>query len=236
MATYALTPHYLRAAGAIDPRRVLAFAGIAALHVIALAALFVACDTPAQPQAARPMMVTFISEAPPQPEPMPPPPKPVKPKPQPKMIATPKPSPSAITVPPIEEKPVETAPIDEVPPPPPSPPAPTPTAPTAPTALTAPPTVTPPNFVAAYLNNPGPRYPSASIRSREQGTVMLLVLVNAQGRAEKVTVDTGSGHARLDEAAVEVVRERWRFVAAKQGDQAVAAWVKVPITFELKQH
>lgn len=223
MATHVLTPSYLRSGRSIDPGRALAFAGIAALHVAALAALFVVRDTPAHPTLSAPtMMVAFISETPPQPEPTPPPPQPVKPKPQPKMIATPKPTPSAITVPPIEETPVDEAPLDEAPSPV--------SAPAAPAA------VIPPSFVAAYLNNPGPHYPSSSIRMHEQGTVMLLVLVNAQGRAEKVTVDTSSGYSRLDEAAVEVVRLRWRFVAAKQGDQAVAAWVKVPITFELKKH
>lgn len=225
MTTHVLTPSYLHVGGSIDPRRVAAFVGIAALHVAALAALLFVRGTPAQPLPAvqaPTMMVTFISETPPQPEPTPPPPQPVKPKPQPKMIATPKPTPLAITAPPIEEAPVAEAPVDETPP--------TASVPAAPAA------VIPPNFVAAYLNNPGPRYPSQSIRMREQGTVMLLVLVNAQGRAEKVTVDTGSGYSRLDEAAVDVVRSRWRFVAAKQGDQAVAAWVKVPITFELKKH
>lgn len=226
MATHVLTPSYLRSGRAIDPRRALAFAGIATLHIAALAALFVSRDTPAQAEPSAPtMMVMFISEAPPQPEPVPPRPQPVKPKPQPKMIATPTPTPSAISVPPIEETPVAEAPVADV----------QPTAP-APETPPAPPAVIPPNFVAAYLNNPGPHYPSTSVRMREQGTVMLLVLVNAQGRADKVTVDTSSGYSRLDEAAVEVVRQRWRFVAAKQGDQAVAAWVKVPITFELKKH
>ncbi|WP_051361786.1 energy transducer TonB [Solimonas soli] len=216
-------PSYLRTRRAIDPRHAAAFGLIAALHVAALAALFIARDAPRPPQAIQPMMVTFISEAPPRPEPAPPPPETLKPKPQPKMIATPKPTPAAITAPPLDEPTVDERPVEQAPPTP------------APAAPAAPPETVPPNFVAAYLNNPGPKYPQMSMKLREQGTVMLLVLVSAEGRADKVTVESSSGHSRLDDAAIDVVKRYWRFVPAKQGDKAVAAWVKVPITFELNQ-
>jgi protein TonB len=224
VAAYAAVPSYLRTRRPLDPRRTAAFVAIAALHVVALAALFVSRHVDEAPQPIQPMMVTFISETPPQPEPTPPPPEPVKPQPQPKMIATPKPSPSAITAPPIEKPPVDEVAVEEAPPAPVSPPGPP-----------APAETIPPNFVAAYLNNPGPKYPATSMKLREQGTVMLLVLVGVEGRAQKVTVETSSGHPRLDDAAVDVVKGYWRFVPAKQGDQAVSAWVKVPITFKLNQ-
>ncbi len=55
----------------------------------------------------------------------------------------------------------------------------------------------------------------------------------AAGRAETVDVRTSSGSPRLDNAALETVR-RWRFVPARQGDHAVAAWVLVPINFTLE--
>jgi protein TonB len=47
-------------------------------------------------------------------------------------------------------------------------------------------------------------------------------------------VHESSGHARLDEAAREAVG-RWRFVPAKQGTRALAAWVLVPVRFALEQ-
>lgn len=94
--------------------------------------------------------------------------------------------------------------------------------------------VTPPNFTAAYLNNPGPPYPMAARRKREQGVVRLRVLVSDDGDAEQVLLDRSSGHAALDAAALDTVRKRWRFAPAKQGDRTVAAWVLVPIAFELK--
>jgi protein TonB len=47
-----------------------------------------------------------------------------------------------------------------------------------------------------------------------------------------VDIKTSSGSARLDEAAEAAVRQ-WRFVPAKQGEAAVAAWVLVPLVFKL---
>ena len=65
------------------------------------------------------------------------------------------------------------------------------------------------------------------------GKVMLRVYVSAQGAAEKVEIRTPSGSLHLDQAAREAV-ERWKFVPARQGDEPVAAWVLVPITFVLE--
>lgn len=77
-----------------------------------------------------------------------------------------------------------------------------------------------------------PTYPSASRRAGEEGTVRLKVLVDERGRPRDVQVAQGSGHARLDEAAIQAVR-KWRFVAATDGTNAVSAWTQVAITFRL---
>ena len=66
----------------------------------------------------------------------------------------------------------------------------------------------------------------------EEGKVFLRVYVNTEGAAEKIELQTSSGWPRLDQAAQDTVRS-WRFIPAKQGDQAVAAWVIVPINFAL---
>lgn len=94
------------------------------------------------------------------------------------------------------------------------------------------PVVTEARFDADYLNNPPPVYPVLSRRRGEQGKVLLLVQVSAQGTAERVEIHAGSGHARLDSAALEAVK-RWRFVPARRGDAAVAASVVVPVVFRL---
>lgn len=91
---------------------------------------------------------------------------------------------------------------------------------------------TAPRFDAAYLTNPAPEYPRRSRRAGEAGRVVLRVLVTPEGSAGEVRLRESSGFEQLDEAAIAAVR-RWRFVAARQGDTAVAAWVVVPLRFDL---
>lgn len=199
--------------------RWLSWSVIVGLHVAAFAAVsWIRSEAPPE-RTAVPMMVSFVVEQPaPEVQPPPPPPKPPppdRPKPKPQMVASAAPTPSPMTAPPMEELPVEPAP-----PSPPAPPAPAP--------------VIPPNFAADHLNNPAPRYPHLSKQRREEGTVLLKVLVNARGTADKVLIERSSGHARLDDAASEAVQKHWRFVPARQGDQAIAAWVLIPLIFNLK--
>ena len=92
--------------------------------------------------------------------------------------------------------------------------------------------VVPPSFNAAYLNNPPPEYPRIARRNREQGRVMVRVLVNEAGRPERIELGEGSGSSLLDQAALDVVRQ-WRFVPARRGQTPVSAWVLVPIVFRL---
>ena len=105
----------------------------------------------------------------------------------------------------------------------------------APVAVAEPPPpppvpVTAARFDADYLNNPPPVYPAISRRLREEGQVLLLVHVSADGTAAAVHVRQGSGFARLDEAALAAVRH-WRFVPARRGSEAISASVIVPIIF-----
>lgn len=171
----------------------------------------------------------------------------VEPKPEPPVeIVPPKSKPKPVVKPrpkPPEPKPVIAAPAEApspvvTPPPPPAPepePAPPPmvAAPPAPPAPEPVVPVIPPVFNADYLDNPPPRYPALSRRIGEEGRVILRVLVNASGSADEVQIRDSSGHARLDEAARDTVR-RWRFVPARRGEQPVAAWVLIPISFRLE--
>ena len=113
-------------------------------------------------------------------------------------------------------------------------PEPKPAPPVVAEAKLAPPVpVTPPNFNADYLDNPAPAYPALSRRMGEQGRVLLRVYVDVDGAPSKLEVRSSSGSERLDQSALDAVR-RWKFAPAKQGDKAVAAWVVVPISFNLK--
>ncbi len=92
--------------------------------------------------------------------------------------------------------------------------------------------IQPPEFGAAYLNNPPPRYPPAARKIGLQGTVLLRVLVSPAGLPEKISVLTSSGSPVLDDAAINTVKQ-WTFVPARQGDHAVSGSVNVPIRFVL---
>ncbi|MDR1662621.1 MAG: TonB family protein [Azoarcus sp.] len=89
-------------------------------------------------------------------------------------------------------------------------------------------------FDAAYLHNPEPPYPQMSRRLGEEGKVMLRVYVLPNGSVEKVEIVKTSGFARLDKAARDAV-VKWRFGPARQGNNAVASWVNVPIKWSLEK-
>lgn len=93
--------------------------------------------------------------------------------------------------------------------------------------------VTPAGLGAAYLRNPVPRYPVASRRAGEQGTVTLRVRVAADGSASRVAVEKSSGSPHLDAAALEAVKA-WRFTPARRGEDAIESWMLVPIVFRLE--
>lgn len=102
-----------------------------------------------------------------------------------------------------------------------------------PTTPKAPMPVVAPRFDVAYLNNPRPEYPRIARRLGEHGRVVLHVFVSPAGFAEKVEIRNSSGYPRLDQAARDAV-QNWKFVPARQGDEAVGAWVSVPINFVLE--
>lgn len=89
-----------------------------------------------------------------------------------------------------------------------------------------------PRFNVAHLSNPKPQYPSASKRLQEAGKVLLRVHVDASGTPTHIELRNSSGFTRLDNAAINAVRQ-WRFIPAKRGDIAIADWVLVPLNFEL---
>lgn len=110
----------------------------------------------------------------------------------------------------------------------------TPVAPAAASAAVTPvvPLQSPPRFDADYLHNPPPAYPPLARRMHLEGRVVLRVHVGHEGRPLEVLVDTGSGYDILDRAALDAVR-RWRFVPARRGAEAIAAWVRVPLAFHI---
>lgn len=86
-----------------------------------------------------------------------------------------------------------------------------------------------------YRSAPAPAYPIAALRNGEQGTVLLRVEVNAEGRPTAVGVERSSGSRTLDQAARQQVLRRWQFVPAQDGGVPVPAVGLVPVNFSLPE-
>jgi protein TonB len=223
---------------------VLRLTAVVGIHAVLLLGLM--RIDPELREKVEPVMVSIIKSQPVPAEPIPvlpasPPPPVVQEtkRPAPAPIARKAPTQAPATPPSpiaVETTPTEVAPAPALAGAPPSDAASSPASSSAPVVAVSKqplPAVVPPRFDAAYLNNPRPEYPRVSRRMGEHGKVMLRVYVTAQGTAERVEVRTSSGSQRLDQAARSAV-EQWKFVPARQGDDPVAAWVIVPITFVLE--
>lgn len=88
----------------------------------------------------------------------------------------------------------------------------------------------PPQFRIRYK----PPYPEEARAQRLQGTVLLLVKVDADGRVTDAGIRQSCGHPLLDRAAVEAVRA-WRFYPARQDGTPIAAQVEVPVSFRFEE-
>lgn len=83
--------------------------------------------------------------------------------------------------------------------------------------------------------NVGPEeiYPSMSKRLGEEGSVVLLLTVNAEGRVTEAKIDTSSGFERLDEAASKEAVRSWRFLPGTVNGKAAAMQTKIKVTFKI---
>ena len=79
-----------------------------------------------------------------------------------------------------------------------------------------------------------PKYPRYSRINGEEGTVVFIVEVSANGRPGKIEVETSSGYRRLDCAAVKAL-EKAAFIPAKLGGKAVASIKRIAFRFDLEE-
>ncbi len=85
------------------------------------------------------------------------------------------------------------------------------------------------------LAAPPPKYPRPALQRRLTGTVVLMILVDAEGKPISVNIEQSSGHAVLDREAIQHVLRRWRFEPARQAGVAMSAYARVPIDFSLPE-
>ena len=77
-----------------------------------------------------------------------------------------------------------------------------------------------------------PPYPAAARQRGIQGMTLLRVHVETDGRVGDIAVQQSAGHAELDRAAADAVRQ-WRFEPARNEAGSVAMWVLIPVEFRL---
>ena len=196
-------------------RRVCVAAAIAAVHAAGVYAALSFAPELKQAVAQVPLLVTFVS---------PPEPAPERPLPQ-VAVVTPQPLMQVPDLPRID------IPND---------------APAAPRAITVPLQPPPPAAqsedrstpklvsTVEYVREPSPRYPPQSRRLREQGLVVLRVVIDERGTASSIEIETSSGHARLDDAARDAVL-RAAFRPYVEDGEPRRALVLIPIEFALNR-
>ncbi|WP_022682993.1 energy transducer TonB [Sphingobium bisphenolivorans] len=164
----------------------------------------------------------------------PPPPPPAEEAPPP-----PPSQPQVIAPPPLVQVPVPPAPIATAPEPQPiqAPaaksvsPGPIASAPAAPAA--GPSTVQAGDLSAQMIAGKPPRYPTESRRKREQGTVVLSLILGTDGAVESLAIAQSSGFNRLDDAARDAIRT-WRWKPVVRDGQPVRVKGIVEIPFVLR--
>lgn len=203
-----------------NPARIAAYSGVIAIHAAALMLLLMPMAAPvSKPARDEPVPYTPIVK----PKPLEVPierQKPDKPQQRVQRIATVQPR---IETPPVdvpilveegEQAPPDTGPVIDTP------------------------DVIEPGPVAAvrleYASAPPPAYPREELRRRIEGTVLLQVLVDVDGRPLDVLVQQSSGNRRLDEAARLQVLKRWMFRPAMQDGVAIQAMGLVPVVFKVQ--
>lgn len=78
-----------------------------------------------------------------------------------------------------------------------------------------------------------PRYPSASRRLGEEGSVVLLIYVAATGRATEAKVETSSGVQRLDDAGGKCMVDFGHFIPATEDGKPMGSWQRIRWVWKL---
>ena len=213
---------------------------VTALHGVGLYGLLRYEFIPIRDEAVV-LMANFINPPVPEPE-QPKPPEPDLPKPRPVEPPKPKqlvaqtpvvlPDEPVVPVPPpepvVEPIPLDPQPIES--------PKPQQLVAQAPVVLPAPPEVIAlsSELSVICLERAAPYYPTLSKRMDEQGRVVLRVRLGEDGKVTNAIIQTSSGFARLDNAALEAVRT-WRCNPPVRNGVVMSASALQPFNFSLSQ-
>lgn len=194
----------------MTPRRALTLGGVGLLHVAAIYALINGMGATALKQIETVIQLQRIeTTAPPKPVLLPPTPHMQQPA-QPQLTTAPIPQ---IDIATTDAPPIFTTPDPVIPQP----------------AV--------PDSGASGLSNTHstPPYPVEARTLAHQGTVLLQMVVTAQGDVASASVVTSSGFAELDQAAINWVVGHWKYKPAIQSGNPVASQTQAAVKFDLKQ-
>lgn len=80
-----------------------------------------------------------------------------------------------------------------------------------------------------------PTYPSALLRKKIGGKVVVSATVNTSGTVTKVSIKQSSGQAELDKAVLAAV-QKWKFKPGSRDGKPVQSNCLIPYTFEVKNN
>jgi periplasmic protein TonB len=192
---------------------------VALLHAGLLGAVLLYTGTQTHAIPRQPLDVRTIEEVKPPDAPPPPPPPPSIQAAPPPFIPAPE---IVIATQPSAAPPVATSV---------APPVPVPVAPAAP-APAAPAKRVQPDIDMRHSSDP--LYPAESRRRGEQGLVVLLVLVEADGQPSEIKLEQSSGHDRLDQAAIDGARHNLHYIAGTVDGKPERMWLRYRYNFQLR--
>lgn len=206
-----------------NPSRIFGIAGAVALNVAVLMALMVPMDLPLPKMSTDTFEIVDI--LPPVKPPEKPPVVPVQPKPPTPTPVQPRTETPTVDVPPVVTR--DPSPVD---------------VPYVPPTVDGPPTTDTVAIDSApiagvrleYASAPAPKYPREEMLAGRQGTVLLQILVDVDGKPLQVTIHQSSGNRELDRAAQRHVQKSWTFRPAMKDGRAIQAIGIVPIEFKLQ--
>jgi protein TonB len=115
--------------------------------------------------------------------------------------------------------------------------------PPAPVQVKPPPPPAPPPRVSAPTSDPLkpimrthsiPPYPPISVRLNESGTTLMEVHITTEGNVDDCKVLQTSSSDRLDQAACDYVKQRWRWQPPTNAGVATAVSTRVSVKWDLK--
>ena len=203
-------PNHLQVEKKTAANKATSLAIVIAIHIAGIAGLVAALSSGALIKQLQEIKATVDTQKTPPKAPPPPPPDLVKP-----------PPPVAI-VPEFQVATAPPPPVTTVAKPPPAPPA-------------------PPKAVASsdplrpiMRTHTLPPYPPISVRLNEQGTTLMEVHITVEGNVDDCKVITSSSSERLDTAACDFVKSRWRWQPPTNQGAPVAVSTRVSVKWDLK--